>query len=187
MSAEPMPQWAHYPVTAEQYDAWSEEQSAGIEIVDGMVSLTPSPSIRHNLIAEAFSGSLRAAGRPEWLAAMDFDVRLRDVPLLNRRPDVTVFRAERIDTVPMRPEHILLIVEIVSPGSESVDRRYKAEEYADARIPHYWRVERATTGTPVVYTFVLDPAGPVYRAGEVFTGTVKTSVPYPVEIDLRDI
>jgi hypothetical protein len=31
------PAWMHQQVTAEQYAAWTEEQCAGIEIVDGMV------------------------------------------------------------------------------------------------------------------------------------------------------
>ncbi len=39
MSAEMVaPAWMHAQISAEQYDSWSEEQCAGIEIVDGMVS-----------------------------------------------------------------------------------------------------------------------------------------------------
>jgi hypothetical protein len=32
------PEWMHSQITAEEYESWSEEQCAGIEIVDGMVS-----------------------------------------------------------------------------------------------------------------------------------------------------
>jgi Uma2 family endonuclease len=116
---------------------------------------------------------------------MDFDVRLRDVPLLNRRPDVIVYRADTIDVMPARPEHILLLVEVVSPGSETTDRTVKALEYAQAGIRYYWRVEQATSGLPVVHTYVLDPASQVYRATEVFTGVIKAIAPFPVELDLR--
>jgi hypothetical protein len=35
-----------------------------------------------------------------------------------------------------------------------------------------------------VYTYLLDPASRRYRDGDVFTGTVKTAAPFPVEIDL---
>jgi Uma2 family endonuclease len=174
-------------VTAEEYDTWPEERSAGIEIVDGMVVMSPSPSKRHNLVAAQLAAGLRAAGRPGWRAGLDFDVRLRDVPLLNRRPDVVVFRADTLDVAVTRPEHILLIAEVVSPGSETVDREHKMGEYAVAGIEFYWRVERAATDAPVVYTYRLDPAGSVYRATEVFTAVVKTMTPFPVEIDLRDI
>ncbi|XVU29333.1 hypothetical protein ACQPZJ_20355 [Actinoplanes sp. CA-054009] len=34
------PAWRHGQVTAERYASWTEEQCAGIEIVDGMV---PAP------------------------------------------------------------------------------------------------------------------------------------------------
>ncbi|MEO3785396.1 hypothetical protein ABGB12_18860 [Actinocorallia sp. B10E7] len=60
----------------------------------------------------------------------------------------------------------------------------KTEQYAKAGIAFYWRVEQAATGIPLVYTYVLDPAAGVYREGEVFTGVVKVSAPFPVEIDL---
>lgn len=46
------------------------------------------------------------------------------------------------------------------------------------------RVGSAATGVPLVYTYILDPASRTYRDGGVFTGTVKATVPFPVEIDL---
>lgn len=185
MSAEMItPAWMHEPVTAEQYDSWSAEQCAGIEIVDGIVVVGPSASKRHNRIARLLANALDAAGGPEWNADIDFDVRLRDVPLTNRRPDVVVYRAEMIDVVPTRPEHVLLVAEVVSPGSETTDRIVKLNQYAAAGIPFYWRVEQAAPAIPVVYTYVLDPANAHYREGEVFTGVVKTAAPFPVEVDL---
>lgn len=35
------PQWMHTPITVAEYDSWTEEQCAGIEIVDGMVIASP--------------------------------------------------------------------------------------------------------------------------------------------------
>ncbi len=46
-----VPGWMHQQVTVEQYATWTEEQCAGIEILDGMVLATPSPSKRHNRLA----------------------------------------------------------------------------------------------------------------------------------------
>lgn len=34
--------WMHQPVSAEQYQTWTEDQRAGIEIVDGMVVVSPA-------------------------------------------------------------------------------------------------------------------------------------------------
>jgi Uma2 family endonuclease len=181
------PAWMHEQVTADQYATWTEEQCVGIEIVDGMVVVSPSASKRHNRLARLLANALDAAAGPEWNADTDFDVRLTDVPLNNRRPDVTVYRAETIDVSPTRPEHVLLGAEVVSPGSETTDRIVKADQYAKAGIPFYWRVEQAPTGAPLVYTYLLDPATGRYRNGEIFTGVVTTTAPFVVEVDLGQV
>lgn len=185
MSADMIaPQWMHSQITAEEYESWSEEQCAGIEVVDGMVVVSPSASKRHNRLARILANALDAAAGPDWNADTDFDVRLQDLPLTNRRPDVVVYRADTIDITPTRPEHVLLVAEIVSPGSETTDRIVKPDEYARSGIAFYWRVELTATGIPVIYTYLLDFASGRYRDGEVFTGLVKPTVPFPVELDL---
>ncbi|WP_242440546.1 Uma2 family endonuclease [Streptomyces sp. CB02923] len=175
----------HTRISAAQYDSWPEAQCAGIEIVDGMAVVRPSESKRHNRLARVLANALDAAAGPDWNADTDFDVRLQDVPLTNRRPDVIVYRAETIDLTPTRPEHVLLVVEVVSPGSETTDRIVKVDQYAKAGIPFYWRIEQAATGVPIIYTYVLDPATKAYRDGEMFTGVIKTAAPFPVTVDLQ--
>lgn len=185
MTAEMVaPAWMNSQISAEQYDSWSEEQCSGIEIVDGMVVVSPSASKRHSQLARILANALDAAAGPDWTADTDFDVRLQDVPLTNRRPDVIVHRSETIDLTPTRPEHVLLVVEVVSPGSETTDRIVKVDQYAKAGIPFYWRVEQAATGVPIVYTYVLDPATMTYRDGEMFTGAVEATAPFSVTVDL---
>jgi hypothetical protein len=165
------PEWMHSQITAAEYDSWTEEQCVGIEIVD-------------NRLARLLANALDDAAGPDWNADTDFDVRLQDVPLTNRRPDVVVYRADSIDITPTRPEHVLLVVEVVSPGSETTDRIVKLDQYARAGIAFYWRVELTASAIPVVYTYLLDPASRRYREADVFTGLVKASAPFPVEIDL---
>jgi Uma2 family endonuclease len=181
------PAWMHEQITADQYDSWSAEQCVDIEIVDGMVVVTPSASKRHNRLARIVANALDAAAGADWNADTDFDVRLQDVPLINRRPDVVVYRADTIDVTPTRPEHVLLVVEIVSPGSETTDRIVKVAQYAKAGIAFYWRVEQAATGVTLVYTYILDPATRAYREGEVFTGVLKVSAPFTTEIDFGQL
>jgi hypothetical protein len=107
--------------------------------------------------------------------------------LTNRRPDVVVYRADTIDITPTRPEHVLLAAEIVSPGSETTDRIVKLNQYASVGIPFYWRVELTPTHIPVVYTYLLDSASRRYRDGDVHTGLLKATVPFPIEVDLSAI
>jgi Uma2 family endonuclease len=180
------PQWMHAQVTAEEYESWSAEQCAVIEIVDGMVVVSPSASKRHNRLARVLANALDAAAGQDWNADTDFDVRLQDVPLTNRRPDVNVYRADTIDITPTRPEHVPLAAEIVSPGSDHRPGR-EARPVRERRIPFYWRVELTPARIPVVYTYLLDPAGRRYRDGDVYTGLVKATVPFPVEVDLSTL
>ena len=100
---------------------------------------------------------------------------------------MVVYRAETIDITPTRPEHVLLVAEIVSPGSETTDRVVKVDQYAKAGIPFYWRIEQAPTGVPIVYTYVLDPATKAYRDGEMFTGVIKAAAPFSVAVDLGTV
>lgn len=68
----------------------------------------------------------------------------------------------------------------------------------DARADHHqeydsWSeeqcagIEQAATGVPLVYTYILDPATGSYRLGELCTGFIKVSAPFPVEIELGRI
>ena len=106
-------------------------------------------------LANAFD----AAAGPDWNADTGFDVRLRDVPLTSRRPDVVVYRADSIDVTPTRPEHVLLIAEIVSPGSETTDRIVKLDQYARAGMAFYWRVELTAAGITVPFHVEIDLSG----------------------------
>ncbi|MDC2958187.1 Uma2 family endonuclease [Streptomyces gilvifuscus] len=174
-------------ITAEEYDSSSQEQCAGIEIVDGMVVVSPSASKRHNRLTRILADALDAASGPQWNADTDFDVRLQDIPLPNRRPDVVVYRADTIDITPTRPEHVLLVAEVMLPGSEATDRIVNVDQYAKAGIGFYWRIEQAATGVPLVYTYVLDPATKTYRDGDAFNSVLKMAAPFPAEIDLGQV
>lgn len=66
--------------------------------------MSPSASKRPNRPTRILADALDAAAGPDRNAGPDVDVRLPDVPLTNRRPDVVMYRAEAIDLTPARPE-----------------------------------------------------------------------------------
>jgi hypothetical protein len=88
-----------------------------------MLVVCPNTSKRHNRLARLLANAFGNAAGPDGNADTDLDVRLRDVPLNNRRPAappphrpaVTVYRADTVDVSPTRPEHVLLVVEVVTP------------------------------------------------------------------------
>lgn len=72
-----------------------------------------------------------------------------------RSPDVLVLRKPAASgTVWIAPADVMLAVEVVSPGSESIDRLIKPGEYARAGIQYFWRVER-DGGAPTVHMYSL--------------------------------
>jgi Uma2 family endonuclease len=91
----------------------------------------------------------------DYLVASEEIVVFHEVPPEARIPDISVFsrtgKVARTNHVAAR--HMLLAVEIVSPGSEYDDRRAKPAEYADNGIPHFWRIE--LDPEIAVHTYVL--------------------------------
>jgi Uma2 family endonuclease len=60
-----------------------------------------------------------------------------------RNPDLMLLRRPVPGTtVWVDPADVTLVVEIVSPGSEHLDRFVKPVEYARAGVVRYWRIER---------------------------------------------
>jgi Uma2 family endonuclease len=81
------------------------------------------------------------------------------------------------------PEDIMLAVEVVSPHSGTRDRLHKPGEYAEAGIPHYWRVE-IRPGL-VVHTYRLGETGPYLETGLFVPGDTVTAPGLPwAEVDV---
>lgn len=75
-----------------------------------------------------------------------------------RDPDLIVVNHSVVDRNPVRvdPSDVVLVIEIVSPGSRRTDRVMKAFEYAKAGIGHYWIVgDQAQTKEPLLLDFAL--------------------------------
>lgn len=180
-----------YPngLSAADYDALPEEDCRNIEIVDGAVVVSPSPRREHQIVARRMANALEAAAASHLAVATDVDLRLRDVPLLNRRPDVVVYDASIPENEVLRPEHCLLVVEVMSPGSVTTDQVDKPAEYARAGIEQYWRVEN--TNEPalglVVCRYQLDPTTRVYAPVAVDKDTLSVTDPVRLTLDLADL
>src|SRR5262249_61528060 len=68
-----------------------------------------------------------------------------------RMPDLTLWAKPQPRSVWLSVADILLVTEIVSPGSEAMDEMGKIREYARARIPRYWGVDRDAAQTVTRY------------------------------------
>ncbi|MFC0862803.1 Uma2 family endonuclease [Sphaerimonospora cavernae] len=187
-------------ITAEEYDALPEDICRAIEIVDGYVVYCAAPSPEHQTAARRLANlielgakSAMASGHGCLTVNTDVDLRLRDVPLLNRRPDIVLYRClDRERGERLRAEHALLIIEIVSSGSETQDTTDKFGEYAKAGIEHYWIVRLDRTGVAVIERYRLDRASMLYKHIETFMKDQPGDLPsvhnpIPITVDWSDL
>jgi Uma2 family endonuclease len=185
-----LPDWMDLPdgMGAEEYEALPEEICRRIEIVDGAIIVNAAPRRLHQDICRRLANVLEAASGPALAVSTDVDLRLRDVPLLNRRLDAVLYDASLPDDAVLRPQHCALVVEVMSPGSVTTDQTDKPAEYAAARVPHYWRVEHDPAGgTLFVYCYRLDPTTGAYASAGVHTGKMTVTDPVSVTIDLASL
>ncbi|WP_222851130.1 Uma2 family endonuclease [Phytoactinopolyspora mesophila] len=156
----------------EEYDALPENRFR--ELVDGVVHMMATPSGRHEKVAHRLISELERRVPSSLEVVGVQEIYLQD--LLRRNPDVVVVTATAYGDG-MRssysPSEVELAVEVVSPGSESTDRKVKPREYAEARIPHFWRVE--ITPDVEVHTFRLGDEN--YIETGVFTPGDTVSAP----------
>ncbi len=129
--------------TLERYLAAAPE-NAFWEFVHGEV-IVPSPvTAEHQdlvrFLLRILDGYCEARG---WGKVLMGPAALQILPEVVREPDLFVLAPEdvpRAHGVPLtlRP---VLVVEVISPATRSMDLGEKAREYAQARIPEYWAVD----------------------------------------------
>ena len=185
-----LPEWTYSSpdgLTAEEYEALPEDICRRIEVVDGAIVLSPSPRRSHQEVVYVLTHALRKAARPRFRTVIDVDLRLRDVPLLNRRPDIAVLDASLPDDVVLRPDHCLLVVEVMSRGSVTTDQVDKPGEYAAAGIEHFWRVENCDDVKKLtVYRYRLDSMTRTYARIGASTGKLVANDPLEVSVDFAE-
>ncbi|WP_243708774.1 Uma2 family endonuclease [Actinomadura sp. GC306] len=174
-----------------------EDEGRGLELEDGwLVEL--SPSAPHNWVAMQLQELLKAAasdagaavfvaGGGEWEISTPAGIRKPDVFVVPR----SVARNSIVDRSPavIPGGELLLVVEVVSPGSgsERTDRVRKLKEYAALGIPQYWLAEFSPH--PALQIFVLDEGFGAYRshavaaAGEVLKIEIQADSAFTVAVD----
>ncbi|MFD1151512.1 Uma2 family endonuclease [Saccharothrix hoggarensis] len=172
--------------TVAEYAELGETEHGYSELQEGRILMSPSPSPPHMVASGELFAQLRAQLPGELVAIQDVDIDLELAPYgdpgFSRRPDLVVVPREATKSGRMlKASEVLVVIEIVSPGSKRTDRVIKRGEYADAGIPHYWIVDL----DPPVSLVACHLAGEFgYQdAGDV-VGEYTTTVPFPVTVKL---
>lgn len=175
--------------TVAEYAELGEPEFGYTELQEGRILMSPSPSPHHMIASGELFVQFRDQLPRDLIAIQDVDVNLELVPYgdpgFSRRPDVVVVPRAAVKSGEMlRASEVLVVVEIVSPGSRRMDRVVKRAEYADAGIPHYWIVD---LDEPVSLAACHLAGDFGYQdAGDV-TGEFSTSVPFDVTLRLDEL
>lgn len=128
---------------------------------EGVLSVVPPPDSEHAVIATRLMLWLAQAGWPAEQLMQAAGIRIPAPEGEGGRiPDLTVWSRPQRAAVWLAVADLLLVVEIMSRGSESVDQVVKVQEYASAGIPRYWTVARDAAQTVTLYEL---GAGGAYR------------------------
>lgn len=179
------------PITVEIWRNLPEDFCRQVEVVNGQAIRCDAPSRPHQLATRRIANILEAAAT-EYVAlhpsafldvGNDFDVTLWEVPAATiRRPDVALHDCAPGDLRPLPASYVRVVVEVVSPGSDKVDRVEKMGEYASAGIPFYWLVWIADNHVASIDIHVLDHTVSAYRHFRTLTPEDEVSV---LEVPVR--
>ncbi|WP_255587585.1 Uma2 family endonuclease [Nocardia sp. MH4] len=140
----------------------------------------------HMLVIDYLRDSLKAQ------APRHLHVRREMTVTLSARqrpePDIMIVDAAAstgLEQTTYEPQDVLLAIEVVSPDSIIRDRKRKPVLYADAGIPHFWRVENVD-GRAVVYVFELDPATGQYAPTGIYHDSLDLTLPFPITLHLAE-
>jgi Uma2 family endonuclease len=177
-------------LTVDAYAALGEDDRYRSELQEGNLVMSPSPAPDHMIVMGRLFVQLDEKLPAGLLAIPDVDVDLelapRGQPGFVRRPDLVVAHQTAVDRVRrdggmLRACEVLVVVEIVSPGSHRTDHVIKRGEYADAGVPHYWIVDLDSPVTLIdchlAAAFGYQDPGPV-------TERFITTEPFPVSVRL---
>ncbi len=150
-----------------------------IELLDGALVVTPAPASDHQQYLTRLA-TLLEGGAPDQLEVVEA-VTVRVGPSRLLIPDLIVTtRAGRVTV--FDPADLILVVEVVSPSTTTMDRVVKPQLYAAAGVPTYLRVELTAPPGPEWHLFTLGPRG--YTEALSASAGERLRLPPPLSLDL---
>jgi Uma2 family endonuclease len=177
---------AHLPrglLSLKQWDALELDRTRRWELSEGTLVVSPRPTPWHQrisrrltrLLEDHLPDGLEAVPEIEVTTSASFPPSVRD-------PDIVVIPARVFDRRSARvpASDVVLVVEIVSPGSRGTDHVMKLYEYAKAGIENYWIVDPDAPTPDRFLAYRLE--GEIYRRITALDGG-RIHVHEPAEIE----
>ncbi|MEV6242125.1 Uma2 family endonuclease [Lentzea sp. NPDC051838] len=165
------------PWTLDDVLSLPEDNSQRVELVDGMLLVSPLGSCRHQDLVLDAAAALRPACPDHLKATVELNVLLASGRLLI--PDFTV--VNRREAGVMFPvSDVVLIGEVLSPATRLNDRGLKRELYAQAGVQFYMIVDPEPR---IAEATLLELQGTEYvEIAKSVDGVLEIEKPFPVTI-----
>ena len=171
------------PWTVADVLALPEDRTTRYELLGESLVMSPAPGVRHQRASfrlhVALDAAARAVGAPvEILEGVNVVLPSGLVV-----PDLVVADAGATadDPVTVDIDAVQLVVELVSPGNSTMDRKVKPMLYAEAAVPHFWRLE--FDPAPMLVIHELQGGRYVERTTALAGATTHLDAPDPIAID----
>ena len=169
------------PWTIEDVLALPEDNSQRIELVDGMLYVSPLGTAAHQRLVFEASYTLRGACPQDYEATIELNVEFDDRRLFI--PDFTVLKRKGAKGLTVPAEDVLLIGEVISRSTKLKDLVVKRQVYAEARVPYYLIIDPAK-GVPEAVLLELDEEGEYAEIARSENGVLTIERPFPVTLEL---
>lgn len=185
VSQDPEQSWDDLVRFWEEMD-WPE--GSKVEIIEGIITVSPAPAYRHNVIAARIQRRLYSVIPEDWEV---FQTLALAVPsrLGMLIPDLVVAPVrEHTESDTHIPAALAeLVVEVTSRSNARDDRVGKLAAYATAGIPLYLLVDRWASDGPTA-TLYGHPEGAVYRplSTAKFGEPIKIPAPFDLVIETSE-
>ncbi|MEW2574373.1 Uma2 family endonuclease [Streptomyces sp. NPDC047070] len=161
---------------------WPE--GSKVEIIEGIVTVSPTPANQHNLIAAVVQRRLYSVIPEDWEIFQTLSVAVPS-RLGMFIPDLVVVPTAEVDGpgnyIPAGAAE--LVVEVTSKSNAQHDRVGKPAAYAAAGIPLYLLIDRWAPGGSTV-TLYGEPQGDVYRVLQAGKFGEQIVLPEPFDLKL---
>lgn len=173
MNAVPKPS----PVSVREFLSWAEKQEGKFELIDGVIVAMAPERVGHvhakRKVANALAAAIRKAGVPCEAFVDGLGVQIDE--WTSYIPDALVNCGDRLPRDAMLATSPIIVVEVLSPSSQSHDRVRKLFNYFRVpsiahyltvdlelrRIGHHWRGPEGTIVATIAggESLILDPPG----------------------------
>jgi Uma2 family endonuclease len=161
-----------------------ETRDERLELIEGEIIVTPSPSLMHQIVVHRLDVLLDRAIVESGLGLVigaPFDVYLdeQNVP----QPDlmVVLWDRERVLGSARLESAPSLVIEIISPSSATKDRVTKRNLYARYGVPEYWLVDPDAK----IVTVFSDPQNGRYQAEQTVSDVAISATIPELSADLK--